>query len=272
MMDERLSYRPEARSDFITDLSDAVRANPVPAVLIGAGVLWLLAGGRNALFGDAPRAVIGGVRYGAVGVAEGVHHAARGIGHAASAGTEAVSRGVSEAVSQGADVVRNVGESLSGAWNGSGGEPSFAPEPRHISSEVSQLSSEVSQRVQSTLSEILDRQPLLLGALGLAVGAGIAAAFPPTETESRLVGETSEAVKERGAELWDTSKRKAKDMASQALAGARAEGLTPAAAGEVAREVATRAAAVAQKTVDGVSARLAGGPVRRNDGPGINES
>lgn len=266
MMDERSPYRPEARTDFIADLSDAVRANPVPAVLVGAGVLWLFAGGRNALFGNAPRAVIGGVRHGAVGVAGGVHHAAQGVGYAASVGAETVTREVSEAVSQGADVVRNVGESLAGAWNGGGGEPSsFTSVPRH-------LSSEVSQRVQSTLSEILERQPLLLGALGLAVGAGIAAAFPATETESRLVGETSDAVKERGAELWDASKRKGGEIASTALAGAKTQGLTPTAAGEIVREVVTRVAGVVEKTADSLSARASGDTGQKNNGQGINRS
>ena len=36
----------ENGSDFIHDLGDAVRKNPVSAALIGMGVLWLFAGGK----------------------------------------------------------------------------------------------------------------------------------------------------------------------------------------------------------------------------------
>ena len=36
----------EKGSDFIQDLGDAVRKNPLSAALIGMGVLWLFAGSR----------------------------------------------------------------------------------------------------------------------------------------------------------------------------------------------------------------------------------
>ena len=38
----------EKGSDFIQDLGDAVRKNPLSAALIGMGLLWLFAGGRPA--------------------------------------------------------------------------------------------------------------------------------------------------------------------------------------------------------------------------------
>src|SRR5450631_2284310 len=38
----------EKGSDFIQDLGHAVRKNPLPAALIGMGVLWLFAGSRPA--------------------------------------------------------------------------------------------------------------------------------------------------------------------------------------------------------------------------------
>jgi hypothetical protein len=36
----------EKGSDFIQDLGDAVRKNPISAAFIGMGVLWLFAGSR----------------------------------------------------------------------------------------------------------------------------------------------------------------------------------------------------------------------------------
>jgi hypothetical protein len=41
----------EKGSDFIQDLGDAVRKNPLSAALIGMGILWLFAGGRPAARG-----------------------------------------------------------------------------------------------------------------------------------------------------------------------------------------------------------------------------
>src|ERR1700712_1054441 len=38
----------EKGSDFVSDLGDAVRRNPISAALVGMGVLWLFSGGRTA--------------------------------------------------------------------------------------------------------------------------------------------------------------------------------------------------------------------------------
>ena len=46
----------EKGSDFVQDLGDAVRKNPLSAALIGMGVLWLFAGSRPVeRFGDFAR-------------------------------------------------------------------------------------------------------------------------------------------------------------------------------------------------------------------------
>src|SRR3977135_2475158 len=37
----------EKSSDFVRDLGDAARKNPISAALIGMGVLWLFTGGRT---------------------------------------------------------------------------------------------------------------------------------------------------------------------------------------------------------------------------------
>ena len=38
----------EKASDFVRDLGDAARKNPISAALIGMGVVWLFTGGRTA--------------------------------------------------------------------------------------------------------------------------------------------------------------------------------------------------------------------------------
>ena len=37
----------EKTTDFVRDLGDAARQNPIAATLIGMGVVWLFAGGRT---------------------------------------------------------------------------------------------------------------------------------------------------------------------------------------------------------------------------------
>jgi hypothetical protein len=81
--------------------------------------------------------------------------------------------------------------------------------------------------LQQSIGEIFERQPLLLGAVGIAIGAGIAASVPATEAENKVTGGASdfvrEAVSEKAAQV--------KEMADAAVHEAKAQGLTPEAAG-----------------------------------------
>ena len=55
--------------------------------------------------------------------------------------------------------------------------------------------------VRSNLSDLFRAQPLALGAIGIAIGAGIAAALPATEIEADYLGETSDTVKAKAAQF-----------------------------------------------------------------------
>ena len=69
-----------------------------------------------------------------------------------------------------------------------------------------------------------------MGAIGLAIGAGIAAALPHTDLENSYLGETSESLKSRAAEIAGEQIEKATTLASDVIEaaadGARKEGLT----------------------------------------------
>jgi hypothetical protein len=70
-----------------------------------------------------------------------------------------------------------------------------------------------------------------LGAIGLAIGAGIAAALPKTEVEDAYLGQVSQTVKTQAAEIAGQQIEKATALASDvvdaASAEARKQGLTP---------------------------------------------
>ncbi|RYB06952.1 DUF3618 domain-containing protein [Lichenibacterium ramalinae] len=56
------------------------------------------------------------------------------------------------------------------------------------------------REVKSKLSNLLEEQPLILGAIGLAVGAAIGAALPMTETEDSLMGSTAHRLRDTAAD------------------------------------------------------------------------
>jgi hypothetical protein len=81
------------------------------------------------------------------------------------------------------------------------------------------------------LTELFRAQPLALGAIGLAIGAGIAAALPKTDVENAYLGEASQTIKTQAAEITGQQVEKATALASDvveaAAAEARKQGLTP---------------------------------------------
>ncbi|WP_456305768.1 hypothetical protein, partial [Falsiroseomonas oryziterrae] len=85
-----------------------------------------------------------------------------------------------------------------------------------------------------SLEEMFESQPLLVGAVGLALGATLGAILPPTETENRLLGEQRDRV---AAQLQDAA-AETYERGKERLAES---GLTPsqgaAAVGEVARDI-----------------------------------
>jgi ElaB/YqjD/DUF883 family membrane-anchored ribosome-binding protein len=76
------------------------------------------------------------------------------------------------------------------------------------------------QRVREGFNSLLTEQPLLLGALGIAVGAAIGAALPTTEQEDRLFGSARDKalseVKQRGSESYQQVREKVNAVGEEA--------------------------------------------------------
>jgi hypothetical protein len=95
-----------------------------------------------------------------------------------------------------------------------------------------------------------ERQPLLLGAIGLAIGAGMAAAVPTTETEQEFAGETAATVTAQVKEFASGQVDKVTETAQRTLDAvkqeAAAQGLTADAAKEAAAAIGDKVKKVAQ--------------------------
>ena len=82
-----------SHADFVGGLTEAIRQNPIPAALVGVGILWLFTGGRNVMLGRASGSVV------------------RGMGHAAHDAGAGAYRGIREATSRVADGIQAATES-----------------------------------------------------------------------------------------------------------------------------------------------------------------
>jgi hypothetical protein len=162
-----MSDTTEKATDFLKDLGDAARRNPVSTALIGMGLLWLFTGGKP------------------VGRAGDLFRSA-GLNRLPDTATEALGN-VGSRLGAGAESVRDIANSTvrEGAGSTLDQASDFAQSMRE---------GDAFQAARENLTELFRAQPLALGAIGLAIGAGIAAALPGTDVENSYLGEVSETL------------------------------------------------------------------------------
>jgi len=220
-----------SQGSFIDGLTAAARENPLAAALIGGGALWLLIGSdklKNAAgsvtSAAAPLADLGARAqrsaasswddtYGSMrtrvsnmqdeasrGINETVRDARTAASDAVSGAAQTISERLDEGIAGAREMFDRVGEAL----------------PRK----------ETLRQAQSSLSDLLERQPLVLGAVGLAIGATVAGALAKSSLEDEWVGELSDSLKadlNARAGAVSQSVREASDTVQAELGDAGAE-------------------------------------------------
>jgi hypothetical protein len=230
-----MSEVEEKTSGFIDSLGDAARRNPLSAALIGMGVLWLFAGKSTGRVGDVLRSTgVGGIpeatRDTFSSVKSGIGDSTAAATDAAGSSLDAVRQRSADAVSQAAELARTM-----------------------------QNPADVFEAARDSLTELFKAQPLALGAIGLAIGAGIAAAIPGTEVENAYLGEASETLRSKTAEIAGEQVDKATTLATQmidaAAEEARKQGLTTEGVKAAAGDLANRVGRVVESAQTGTTDR-----------------
>jgi hypothetical protein len=238
----------EKGSDFIRDLGGAARNNPLSAALIGMGVLWLFTGNR-----PAERARDLARKTGLDRVPDAAGNAFSAARSTFRSGADALGDGVASATG----VLREGGANVLDSATRKGRD--YADTASEYVTAMPQTGAEIFETMRSNLSDVFKAQPLALGAIGLAIGAGIAAALPPSEMEAEYLGEASDSIKAEAAdfagEQADRVARVAGDVMEALSDEARKQGLTLEGAKSAAGEISAKVARVVDAAGKGVSHR-----------------
>jgi hypothetical protein len=172
------------------------RENPLAAALIGGGALWLLMGNER-LKGAASSVSAATASLGDIGA--NLRSNAPKFANSPPTAPE-MDQGssphfgdtVREAKSAAADTLSSAADAV---------KDRFDEGATYARENFGKLGGplpgkETTSQVRSFFSDLLERQPLLLGAIGLAVGAAVAGAFSTSNLENEWVGEFSDSVKE----------------------------------------------------------------------------
>jgi len=220
-----------SQGSFIDGLAAAARENPLAAALIGGGALWLLIGSdklKNAAgsvtSAAAPLADLGArAQRSAASSWDDTYGSMRNRG---STMQDEASRGINETVrnarTAASDAMSGAAETMSERFDKGvvGAREMFDRVGRALPRK------ETLKQAQSSLSDLLERQPLVLGAVGLAIGATVAGALAKSSLEDEWVGQLSDGLKadlKERAGAVSQSVREASDTLKAELGDAGAE-------------------------------------------------
>ncbi|MEX2474022.1 DUF3618 domain-containing protein [Marinobacter sp.] len=175
LLDQGLSYfRSKGNYDFIRNLSRQVENNPIPTVLAGISLIWLMAASRKS------------------SAHQGVHHGesvtdtmgkkageARGKLSAATSGLRSSSHDAAEHA-------RQTGHQVAEG----------ASDVMHRVSDASRHTAESARsgfrNAREGYTQMLREQPLMVGVLAVAAGVALGALLPRTSAEDRVMGSLSD--------------------------------------------------------------------------------
>jgi len=226
-------------NEFVSRLTQAARDNPLAAALIGGGALWLMLGNRAV--GGAAAGLISGARSATDMGVQGMSRAAEQVSATAVDSARSLSATIGEAAASGLDALKQgvgsaaakAGEAVSQTTAAAQSLPNPGPSFEKAYGGA-----------QSALTELLDRQPLVLAAIGLAIGAGVAGAIASTAVENEWAGAISDdvksAVSDRTQVVTDKAVRAAGEIGDEFRAAASQTAEKLRAVGEMPRNLSKR--------------------------------
>lgn len=263
LFEQVLDYAKQSGgADMARNLGQQMRDNPLPLLLIGAGIGWLMLGGANRNGGTATYRPASTPRYATTGQAWPEHDDGASLADRAGATADAAKNRIGDAAGSLRDsiagAVDSAGEALGSAYarvtDAAGSVTEGATDAAHQARErASSLVASVGEGARHGLRSGADsarngmgwlvaEQPLVLGALGLAVGAAIGALLPGTEAEDRLMGETRDRLVGQARETAEQGYERVKETAREQLEQAKRKldetGLSPDRMGEALTQTA----------------------------------
>lgn len=163
--------------DLMHSLSKAASENPLSSVLIGAGIVWMIAG--------ATRPTLAPVSRLAAGVGSSAAGSIGAVKHAMTDEVSAARDTLGDLASTAQETVQDSAKSMKSMLNDAQGELSDRASRTHDS--AIRMTGSTKERIDL----FFKRQPLTLAAVGVAIGAGIAATIPSSDLEKDVMGEAS---------------------------------------------------------------------------------
>ncbi len=207
---EAIALVKDSGLSILKTLAEQARANPVPALLIGAGLTMLLTRTTGSDVMGAATSTLKSAAASGADVARGASSVASAAAGAVGAAKQAVAGAAVVAGDRGAGTMASARESVTGGVEAaketlnaatdrlqSGvdqGKEALDARRRQAGEMADELSGQartMAEDASQSIARLIEEQPILMAALGAALGAAVGAALPLSQAEKDLLGETA---------------------------------------------------------------------------------
>ena len=221
------------------DVFETIKRNPAPALLTAVGLGWLFMESRNRQgrqlrSQSRDRYYYAGETYGRGGYQYGYDEYGRRSeqfgqfderGRIQQAGQNVRERAgdvVDTAASKVQDVASTAGSKVQSAATGVADTASQVVDTaRQGAQQAAQEAQYRAEQVGSRFGELMEDNPLIIGAAAVALGAVIGMAFPSTDKENQIFGEARDKVMDRAQEVASDTAQKVQHVAEEATSAAK---------------------------------------------------
>ena len=203
LLDQCLTFFGMKGTEIGSSLGRCVKDNPMPVLLTATGIGWMMFGPNQ------NRTVVRSNHYAYDDADDGAEGMISTMSDKMQSGATATRQQFAKTTETAKETVNRTTDKLKETAD-------RAADALHETvNKTRDIAQSQVKQVRDGFNQLLEEQPLILGAVGLAVGAMIGAAFPSTEQEDRLVGEIRDKTLNKGKELGAQAYGKGSELAKQ---------------------------------------------------------
>lgn len=225
----------------VKSLADSARGNPGAALLIGAGLTMMLTRttgadvmssassalkAATAVGTDAAVAAAGSVKNAAGAAADTARSVAGQASDRVAGATDKVAGMVSDTAASLKDRAAGTADALRGKADEQLGQAKHIMEDgKHTAEHLGEDATKLAADTRQAVSKLFEEQPILVAAMGAALGAIFGAALPVSQAERNVLGKVGAQALDKGREVLETAKDTVTEEIADAHLGEKVEGM-----------------------------------------------
>jgi len=224
LLDQCVNAFGKNGAELAQNFGNSVKQNPVPVALTAIGIMWMIfSSGRSQSVRTYDR------RNDDLSDLDTGYTSGRGTGYSSESATGYSSDRDTSYTSQAMDKLKGTADTIKAKATAArgklmGSKDTMMDTVSDASSRAAVAAEDQVRRARQGFNTLLEEQPLVLGALGIALGAAIGALLPATEHEDRLLGEVRDQTVSKVQEMTSDTYDQVRDKVRQVGETGKADG------------------------------------------------